>query len=76
VQGIIILIIGVLLFLFAWYILKKGNAESIWITLLEAIHDVFFDLVFTNTRIWALLIGLVGFVMILFGTISLYKLLS
>lgn len=63
-KGIIILIIGVLLFLFARYLWKRSNPETLWVTIFEAIRDLFYDMVFTNSRIGAVLLGLIGLVMI------------
>jgi hypothetical protein len=72
--ALILLAIGIILLLFAWYLWRKGDPnQPFWIALLETLSDIFLELVFTSYRTWALFLWLIGFVMVLLGIFALYK---
>ena len=72
-NGIILIVIGIILFLISKWLWKKGDPKE---TFMEALGDLISDLigwqlpvVFSGIKAWSLFIWFIGLVSVLFGVV-------
>jgi len=77
IKWILILVAGIILIIIGVYFWKKGNPrDSFFKALISLIGDfIAFELpiIFAGLRSWAILLWILGFVLVVISTFSIYK---